>query len=366
MRAIVAEPPKPGAALAEMPDPPRPPGGVLVRVLECGLCGTDRDIVSGKYGVPPAGESKLILGHENLGRVVEVDPDLAGFAVGDLVVATVRRGCGLCRFCRSGRSDYCETGRFTERGINGRNGYLAELYGEVPDYLVKVPPALRSHAVLLEPLSVVEKAIHEGTAVLDRLEPTPGFPRDRPRRALVTGTGAIGMLAALVLASEGFDVVATDRHDDTTPAAALLARAGILHINSASGPGALGDRRFELVVEASGSPVLDFELLGLLARNGAIVLTGIPAADVPSFPVAGGSLLRAMVLENQVVLGSVNSSRGFFEQGIAHLGAFRTRWGDLAERLITERRPVDAFAEPLSEKSGTTIKMVLTLPGAGP
>ncbi|MHB8351737.1 MAG: glucose 1-dehydrogenase, partial [Thermoplasmata archaeon] len=307
------------------------------------------------------GESRLILGHENLGQVLEVGPEVTGFSAGDLVVATVRRGCGGCRFCLSGRSDFCETGRFTERGINGRPGYLAERYVELPEYLVKVPSALRSHAVLLEPLSVVEKAIQQILAVRERFEPTPGFPPRQPPRALVTGTGAIGMLASLVLASEGNSVVAVDRHGADTPAALLLARAGITHVDAAAGLTALGTERFDLIIEASGSPTLDFALVGRLAANGAIVLTGIPGADGPSFPVAGGSLLRSMVLENQVLLGSVNANRSHFERGIAHLGAFRQRWGDVAEKLITERRPLADFAAPLLGKASTTIKTVLTV-----
>jgi glucose 1-dehydrogenase len=364
VHAIVVEPPRPGARWTEIPDPSVGPGEVKVAVLECGVCGTDRDIVSGKYGAPPPGEHELILGHENLGAVVDVGPAVTGFARGDLVVATVRRGCGICRFCHSGRSDFCETGKFTERGIRGRHGYFAEFYTEVPAYLVHVPSALRSHAVLLEPLSVVEKAILEGQAVLHRFEPTPGFPRDRPYRALVTGTGAIGMLAALVLANEEYSVVAIDRHDDGTPAAALLRRIGAEHVDTAAGLQPLGSRRFDLIIEASGSASLDFALLEYLAPNGAVVLTGLPSADDPAFPVAGGRLLRELVLENQAIVGSVNANRQYFERGVAHLEAFQRRWGVVAEALITERLPARSFAGVLEGKARNTIKSVLTFQGA--
>ncbi|MHB8352209.1 MAG: alcohol dehydrogenase catalytic domain-containing protein, partial [Thermoplasmata archaeon] len=102
MQALVVTPPAVGVQLLDMPEPERSAGSVLVGVLECGICGTDRDIVAGRYGTPPAGESRLILGHENLGQVLEVGPEVTGFSAGDLVVATVRRGCGGCRFCLSG------------------------------------------------------------------------------------------------------------------------------------------------------------------------------------------------------------------------------------------------------------------------
>lgn len=364
MHAIVVEPPTPGATWIDLPEPLRQPAEVLVEVIECGICGTDRDIASGKYGTPPEGSTRLILGHENFGRVVQA-PSSSALSPGDLVVATVRRGCGICRFCNSGRSDFCETGRFTERGIRGRDGYLTSSYTEIPEYLVRVPPALRSHAVLLEPLSVVEKAILEGQSILDRFEPTPGFPRERPRRALVTGTGAIGMLASLVLSSEGYEVTAIDRHDDATPAAKLLETVGAHHVNVHEGLSALGDSRYDLVLEASGSALLDFELVSYLAPNAVLVLTGIPSADDPAFPVSGGRVLRELVLENQAIVGSVNANRLYFERGITHLLAFRQRWGPVAERLITERRPASEFAEPLLGKSASAIKTVLTFDGAG-
>jgi threonine dehydrogenase-like Zn-dependent dehydrogenase len=214
MRAIVVRPPTPGVTLQDVPPPSLTPGGVLIDVLECGVCGTDRDIVDGKYGKVPTGSDYLILGHENLGTVREVGEGAGGFQAGDLVVATVRRGCGQDRFCRTNRSDLCETGQFTERGIGGAPGFMAEQYVEIPQYLVRVSPELRSIAVLLEPLSVVEKAVFVGQRVLDRREPTPGDPPTRPPRALVAGTGAVGMLASFILRVRGYDVVAIDRHGE--------------------------------------------------------------------------------------------------------------------------------------------------------
>jgi glucose 1-dehydrogenase len=364
MRAIVVHPPSPGATLEEMPEPAAAPGELTVRVLECGICGTDRDIVAGKYGAAPVGATGLILGHENLGRIVEAGGAGSPWNVGELVVATVRRACGECRFCFAGRSDFCESGHFTERGISGRHGYLAERYTESPEYLVRVPAGLAAEAVLLEPLSVVEKAVSEGQAVLARFEPTPGYPRARPYRALVTGTGAIGMLAALLLVTEGYEVVAIDRHDDATPAGQLLRRIGAEHVNTRDGLTALGGRTFDLVIEASGSASLDFALFDLLGPNGALVLTGIPTADAPPFSVAGGRLLRRVVLDNQAVIGSVNANRSYFERGLGHLSAFRERWGDVAARLVTSRRPIAEFAAALEGKPESGIKTVLAWPPA--
>ncbi len=360
MRAILVHPPSPGAELTDVPAPALGPGAVRVRVREVGACGTDHDIVAGKYGRAPDGAPYLILGHENLGTVAEVAPGVAGFAVGDLVVATVRRGCGRCRFCFANRSDFCESGGFTERGIGGAHGYFAEEYVEVPEYLIAVPPAARGVAVLLEPLSVVEKAIRMGQAVLDRKEPTPGHPRTAAPTALVAGTGAVGMLAALVLRVRGYDVVAVDRHDASS-AASLLARVGARHANVRAGLGALGGARFDLVIEATGSVPLDFDLVDVLGPNGALVLTGIPDADAPPSSVSGGALFRGIVLHNQAVVGSVNANRTYFESGLRDLLAFEERWPGSAAGLISSRRPLERWSEVLVDRPEASIKNVLTV-----
>jgi glucose 1-dehydrogenase len=367
VRALVVRPPAPGVEFTDVPSPPLPPGGVRVDVVECGVCGTDHDIVDGRYGRSPAGIPFLILGHENLGAVREVSSGVTGFHPGDLVVATVRRGCGRCRFCRTNRSDFCETGEFTERGIVGAHGYMAEEYVEVPEYLVRVPPPLARVAVLLEPLSVVEKAIFQGQRVLDRKEPTPGEPRTGTPAALVAGTGAIGMLATFVLRVRGYEVVAIDRHDETTLAARLIARVGATHVNVADGFASLSDRHFDLVVEATGSVALDFTLVDRLGPNSVLVLTGIPDPASPPSPVAGGALFRDMVLGNQAIVGSVNANRAYFESGLRDLTVFEERWPGVVGQMISSRRPIEEFSQVFGNRGGGTVKTVLTVgPGTAP
>src|SRR4029077_14305075 len=100
--------------------------------------------------------------------------------------------------------------------------------------------------------------------------------------------------------------------------------------------------RFELVVEATGSPGLDFDLVGTLGPNGVLVLTGIPAAGRGSAPATdAGTMLRNLVLGNQAIVGSVNANHRYFERGRRHFAQFRRRWGDALEGLITERAPID-------------------------
>ena len=361
MKALLVRPPAAGVALEEVDEPTLGPGQVQVRVLECGVCGTDRDIAGGQYGTPPAGRSSLILGHENLGVVESVGPEVDGWSAGDLVVATVRRGCGECRFCRTNQSDVCETGRFTERGIRGADGFLAQRYVERPEYLVHVPEDLRPVAVLLEPLSVVEKAVHEGLYVLARRGESPGAPPPPPVRALVAGTGAIGMLASFLLRSDGCDVTAVDRHGEGTAAGALLRRIGGKVVNVSTGLGALGDGRFDLVVEASGNTALDLGLPSVLAPNGVLVLTGIPNATPTPLPFAAGPMLRQVVLENQAIVGSVNANRSYFEAGRSDLARFRALWGDAIDSVLTERRPMAEFDALLNRAPVGGMKSVLVV-----
>src|SRR3954462_11574977 len=186
MQALLTVPRRPHSTfVADVPAPRPGAGDVLVRPLEVGVCGTDREISEGLFGVPPDGEHALVLGHELLG-VVERDGH--GFARGDLVTATVRRSCGHCEACAAGAPDACLTGDYLERGITRLHGFASELVAEAPEHLVPVPATLGRLGVLAEPASVCARAVRPVRAIGGR-QPWG------PRRALVIGTGAIGMLA---------------------------------------------------------------------------------------------------------------------------------------------------------------------------
>jgi glucose 1-dehydrogenase len=206
-------------AWIDSPPPTDPDAGeVLLRVLEVGVCGTDRELARFAFGEPPAGERYLILGHEAVAQVERVGPGVTGFARGDLVVPTVRRTCRPpCRCCAAARRDLCLTGRYTERGITGAHGYFAGLVLDAAEDLILIPAALAGVAVLAEPLSVVEKAIESGL----RAHP------DHPESALVLGAGPIGLLAALAFQVRGFPVAVASLEDGDHPRARLLRRAGI-------------------------------------------------------------------------------------------------------------------------------------------
>ena len=140
MQALVTTPLQDGTTrTATVPEPERRRGALLIRTLEVGVCGTDREIAAGEFGAAPPGETELILGHELLGVVAEGGE---GFAEGDLVTATVRRSCGHCHACDEGSPDACDTGDYTERGITALQGFASELVVEDAEHLVAIPPAL--------------------------------------------------------------------------------------------------------------------------------------------------------------------------------------------------------------------------------
>src|SRR5207245_8042217 len=119
--------------------------------LAVGVCGTDTDILAGKYGWAPPGRERLILGHESLGRVLEAPSD-SGLARGDLVVGIVRRPDPVpCASCAVGEWDMCRNGRYTERGIKQIDGYMSEHWRIEPEYAIRITKSLGLRGVLLDP-----------------------------------------------------------------------------------------------------------------------------------------------------------------------------------------------------------------------
>jgi len=197
---------------------------VLVRMLDVGICGTDREIARFDYGTPPPGSDYLVIGHESLARVEQVGSAVATLKPGDLVVTMVRRPCPHpeCRACRAGRQDFCFTGDFTERGIKERHGFMTELVVDDERYMHVVPSELREIGVLVEPLTIAEKALIQVWDVQERLPWTA--PGTRPgdghgQRALVLGAGPVGLLGAMALLLRGFDTWVYSREEAGDPKA---------------------------------------------------------------------------------------------------------------------------------------------------
>jgi threonine dehydrogenase-like Zn-dependent dehydrogenase len=359
MKAIAMVPGTTKTRLADWPEPMlQTQTQVKVRVLEVGICGTDREEVAGGRADAPKGGSELIIGHEMLGVVVEVGTRVRAVKVGDLVVLTVRRGCGHCDPCKKGCFDMCETGQYLERGIKGLHGYQAEFVVEEEAYCVLVPLALRKVAVLTEPTTVVEKAIdHAARLQVARLPVDPDPKRWlQGKRVLVAGLGPIGLLASMVLRLRGANVFGMDIVPPNSPRPQLLQAMGGTYVTCQeidTKPG------FDMIVEAAGIPKLDFELIEALGFSGVYVLTGVPGDDRP-LNVDGGKMMRQLVLKNQIVFGSVNAGHEHFKQAVIDLTEAEKRWKNVMESFITSRTPFREYETALHKKISNEIKAVIT------
>jgi glucose 1-dehydrogenase len=338
MQALITTPLQGGSTrTATVGDPERRPGALLIRTLEVGVCGTDREIADGEFGSPPPGETDLILGHELLGVVVEGGD---GFAEGDLVTATVRRSCGHCTACAEGSPDACDTGDYTERGITSLQGFASELVVEDAEHVVAVPQALGRLGVLAEPTSICARGIRHAMAIGER-QPW------EPARALVIGAGAIGMLATYMLRLAGHEVWTAARSEPSSEKGRLVTAAGARYVSTAQTPlAALREETggFDIVIEAAGSAEIMVEAMGVLRRNGVACLLGLDAH--PHQVALDGTVLgRDFVIENRVVFGSVNAHRTDWAAAVGALEAMQQRWPEAMDQLVGLRVEPDRFSE---------------------
>jgi len=362
----------PGSKQYKVVDHPEPnlasPTQVKLRMLDIGVCGTDKEIAAFEYGTPPAGSDYLIIGHESLGEIVEVGAQVTSVRVGDLAILTVRRPCPHpnCFACRSGRQDFCYTGDYTERGIKELHGYMAEYVVDEAQYVTAVPRALRDVAVLTEPLTIAEKGTTELWHIQQRLPWACPLEDGKPpaycHKALVLGAGPVGLLGAMKLVLEGFETYVystagpTEHKVDVTRAiGATFVRAEETRVADAVKQ--IGN--IDVVYEAVGASHLAFEVIQHLGVNGVFIFTGIPGRKEP-IPVNTDAIMRECVLKNQVVFGTVNASVQSFQDAIQDLGRFLQRWPDAVRMVISNRFPMSRAAELLTGKV-EGIKNIITV-----
>lgn len=369
MRAVGVRPASREVALIDHPEPAlASPTQVKLRMLEVGVCGTDREIARFDYGTPPPGSDWLVIGHESLGEVVEVGSAVERLAPGDLVVPMVRRPCPhpTCLACTVGRQDFCYTGDFTERGIKGRDGFMTELVVDEARYMNPVPRALRDVAILVEPLTIAEKALIQLWQVQERLPwacpLVPGQSSGHCHTAIVLGSGPVGLLGALALRAADFDVHVFSRAKAPNAPADVLAQVGAHYVSAEDESIAQLARRLgnvDVVYEATGASQIAFETLGVMGANSVFIFTGVPGRRGP-ISLDADALMRNMVLKNQMVFGTVNASKEAFEAAIRDLGVFETKWPGVVEKLVTGHFPMTGFRDLLlGEPAG--IKNVLTI-----
>ncbi len=352
MKALVAHPPKKDSVeLVDVPAPKPGPGQVLLSIRLIGIDGTDEDISKGTYGSKPLGEDYLIIGHEALGKVVELGEGVTSVSIGDVVVPTVRRPCPEnCSNCRKGETDRCNTGDYREHGISWLHGFAAEYAVTDADHLVRIPKEIEDVAVLLEPLSVAENAITEIFRIQQRM-------KWGPSKALVMGAGPLGLLASMVLRLRGMEVhTAATRREDSLKAD-IVRQMGGRYINVRETPLPTSKEKYDIIMEATGSVDAAISALPLVGRNGITCILGIYGEK--SVCDKFGSILTGMVLENHLIFGSASSRPEDFEQGIVDMKRLIDRSGGMLSRLITSQIEPEEYGkafEPDSEAIKTVIR----------
>jgi threonine dehydrogenase-like Zn-dependent dehydrogenase len=348
MQAITVLPGQAGSArLDELDEPSRGEGDLLVQTLAVGVCGTDLEISQGEYGWAPPGRERLVLGHESLGRVLEAPAD-SDLAPGDLVVGIVRQpDPEPCASCAAGEWDMCRNGRYTEHGIKELDGFLRERYRIDPRYAVKLDTALEETGVLLEPTSVVAKA-------WEHIERIAARGVWRPQVVLVIGAGPIGLLAALLGTQRGLEVHVLDRVT-SGPKPGLVAELGATYH---TGTVADAVARADIILECTGVGELVLDSMDKAAPDGIVCLTGVSSPG-RTIAIDANALNRELVLENEVVFGTVNANRRHYQAAVAALAKADQPW---LERLITRRVPLDQWPEALQRRPDD-VKAVIDLTG---
>ena len=350
MQALTIQPGKAGSArLDEVAEPRLDDGSVLIDLVAVGVCGTDRDLLEGKYGAAPPGESRLTLGHEALGRVREAPP-ASGFNPGDWVVPIVRTPDPVpCENCAVGEWDMCRNGRFREHGIKELHGFATERARVPPDFLVPLPAESRlgveGTGVLLEPTSIVAKA-------WDHIERIGRRTLWRPRRVLVTGAGPIGLLAGLLAMQHGLELTVLDRNTTgPKPELARMLGADVRYVTSdARGAAAAAD----VIIECTGAAGVVLDVIAAAPRNAIVCLTGLSPAG-RGILVDLSAVNQSLVLENNVVFGTVNANRTHYEMAVRALTEADPAW---LRAMISRRHPLRSWADALARRP-TDVKVVL-------
>lgn len=328
----------PGDVRIERRPVPAPgPREVLVEIRVVGVCGSDVHYFEhGRIGDHVV-RAPLVLGHESAGVVAGVGSDARRHSVGDRVALEPGVPCGSCRECRAGRYNLCPDVRFF--ATPPVDGAFANYVTIHEDFAFPVPAGLSDEeAALMEPLSVAIWACRKGHVGPDTA-------------VLVTGAGPIGLLAALMGAQRGLEVHVLDRASEGPKPEAVHALGA--HYHSGDIDEVAKEVEPDLVVECTGVAELVAGAMQHTAPGAIVCLTGVATSRTLSVDV--GAFNNELVLENDVIFGSVNANRRHFEQAVNSLHAADPDW---LRRLITHSVPLERWTEAL-KGGGADIKVVV-------
>jgi propanol-preferring alcohol dehydrogenase len=248
--------------LRNVPEPQPGPGQVAVRVVACGVCRTDLHVVDGDLREP---KLPLVIGHQVVGEVVGAGEGAERFTAGDRVgIPWLGWACGVCRYCRSGRENLCERGRFTGYDLDGGYAELA-----VADERFCLPLPAEPDAIHMAPLLCAGLIGYRALRMCGEAE-----------RVGLYGFGASAHIVCQVAAHRGQRVFALTRPGDDSGQAFALELGAEWAGDSVAGPPEPLDAAIVFAPVGALVPAA----LRALAPGGTVVCAGIHMSDIPAFP----------------------------------------------------------------------------------
>ena len=305
MKAVVKTRPEPGnVELLDVAEPTAGPDQVVIQVHNAGICGTDIHILKSEYVIDPP----VVMGHEVCGEIVEVGPDVTGFAVGDRVTVnpSAARLCGTCRYCRAGAPFFC-----IDRSSLGSSldGGFAKYCAARQGILFRVPDGLDSTVgALSEPLACVYQAVVELTEI------------KAGELVVVTGPGPIGLMALLLAKVRGARVMVLGTGADAVRlrCARSLGADVVLDVEQEDAAGVVADLTggygADVALECSGAAGGAAQCLELLKKEGCYTQVGIFGAPIQVN-------LDAVVIKQLRVQGSICHTWQTWERTMAFLAS---------------------------------------------
>ncbi len=269
MKALVKREARVGLWLEDVPVPEFGINDVLIEVLRTGICGTDVHIYNWDEWAQKTIPVPLVVGHEFVGRIVDVGSNVKDFHPGEIVSGEGHVVCGRCRNCLAGRRHLCmETEGI---GVNRPGAYAEYLALPMTNVWHHDPSVARDVAAIFDPLG---NAVHTALSF-------PVLGED----VLITGAGPIGIMAVAVVRHAGArHVVVTDVNPYRLELAKKMNPTLVLDARSqriADAQKQLGMKEgFDVGLEMSGNPNAFREMLGNICHGGKIAMLGIPAEQI--------------------------------------------------------------------------------------
>lgn len=328
-------------ALVDRPAPKiRDDRDVIVRVVQVGICGTDRSVLLGKFSADPG----VVMGHEAVGVIESAGSAVTTLACGDRVIINPTLYCGACPACLEGQWGFCANKAGTEVGID-RDGAFADFI-RLPEHFCHLIPSGMSfdRAVVVEPLACALNNIEAGQL-------------QAGQTAIIVGGGPVGAVCAMACYTYGAQVMLVEpdpfRQVLCREVLAALDTAGRVSVHGPSDPALAA--RGDVVIDTVGN--LLAQSLDYAAPRGRVVIMGYNSQ-------ASATVRPLELLQRGLhIIGAGDYNSRIFPKAIE-----LARWLPL-EKVVTHRFGLDEFDEaftclaPAPGSSYSALKIVLVPPG---